>query len=55
MSYVVITDDDDRDLGYTVIGPFATWEEALEWANGYPNAEDECLITHLLDPKEIDG
>ena len=53
MSYVVAVSENLSE-GFDVVGPFATWDDAVEWIDGYPK-EVECQITHLLDPKEIDG
>lgn len=51
-SYVVISNVEDRDLGYDVIGPFATQEEAQQWGMVYPQ-EVEWDVLPLLDPKDI--
>ena len=31
--YVVVASAEDRDLGYDIIGPFATQEEAQQWGD----------------------
>ena len=50
--YVVVSNAEDRDLGYDIIGPFATQEEARQWARVYP-PEIDWDILPLLDPKDI--
>ena len=50
--YVVVSNVEDRDLGYDIIGPFATQEEAQQWGMVYPQ-EVEWDVLPLLDPKDI--
>ena len=38
----------------SVIGPFESWETAYAFICDYPEPDEvECMITRMIDPKEI--